>query len=279
VFIGRGLCVYATRSGSVREGSIMSLGPRAATLVLTALGTIALARWADAQGTPNPRPGLTAQQTKEAIEISRGAMAELRKKTEGASNPDVDKREYVVGIELLAAGEPARTPGDAGSQADGAKNEPASGQPKEKEKTKPPTKKQGRTPGPLAVVTSYRYFDDITVFATVDLGAGRVVEVQAAQHLRTALSEGEYEEAKAMARQRSEPVKELFEKFGDKLSVYPQFSQYTPKGDPRVHRVVHLTYRVGTKDLSYPRPMVDLTTREVVTPAPEEAPMPRRAKP
>ena len=115
------------------------------------------------------------------------------------------------------------------------------------------------------MVTSYRYFDDITVFATVDLGTGRVVEVQAAQHLRTALSEGEYEEAKAMARQRSEPVKELFEKFGDKLSVYPQFSQYTPKGDPRVHRVVHLTYRVGTKDLSYPRPMVDLTTREVVT--------------
>ena len=32
------------RSGFVREGSIMSLGPRAATLVLTALGTIVLAR-------------------------------------------------------------------------------------------------------------------------------------------------------------------------------------------------------------------------------------------
>src|SRR4051812_46022069 len=60
------------RSGSVREGSIMSLGPRAANLVITALGTIVLARWADAQGTPSPRPGLTAQQTKEAIEISSG---------------------------------------------------------------------------------------------------------------------------------------------------------------------------------------------------------------
>jgi hypothetical protein len=259
----------------------MSLGPRAATVVLTALGTIALARWADAQGTPSPRPGLTAQQTKEAIQISRGAMAELRKKTEGASNPDVDRREYVVGIELLTAGEPARTPGDAGSQNEGAKNEPASGQPKENEKgkTKTATKSQGRAPGPLAVVTSYRYFDDITVFATVDLGTGRVVELQAAQHLRTALSEGEFEEAKAMARQRSEPVKELFERFGDKLSVYPQFSQYTTKGDPRVHRVIHLTYRVGTKDLSYPRPMVDLTTREVVTPEPEEAPRSRRSKP
>lgn len=261
----------------------MSLGPRAATLVLTALGTIVLARWALAQGTPSPRPGLTAQQTKEAIEISRGAMAELRKKTEGASNPDVDRREYIVGIELLAAGGPAKTPGDAGSQDEGAKTDPAPGQPKaidkEKVKTKTATKKQGRAPGPLAVVTSYRYFDDITVFATVDIGTGRVVDLQAAQHLRTALSEGEFEEAKAMARQRSEPVKELFEKFGDKLSVYPQFSQYTAKGDPRVHRVIHLTYRVGTKDLSYPRPMVDLTTREVVTPAPEEAPRPRRSKP
>jgi hypothetical protein len=259
----------------------MSLGPRAATLVLTALGTIVLARWALAQGAQTPRPGLTAQQTKEAIEISRGAMAELRKKTEGASNPDIDRREYVVGIELLAAGEPAKTPGDVGSQDEGAKNEPAPGQPKEKDKakTKSAAKKQGRAPGPLAVVTSYRYFDDITVFATVDIGTGRVVDLQAAQHLRTALSEGEFEEAKAMARQRSEPVKELFEKFGDKLSVYPQFSQYTAKGDPRVHRVIHLTYRVGTKDLSYPRPMVDLTTREVVTPAPEESPRSRRAKP
>src|SRR4051812_8661497 len=159
----------------------MSLGSRAATLVLAALGTVALARWADAQGTPTPRPGLTAQQTKEAIEISRGAMAELRKKTDGASNPDVDRREYIVGIELLAAGEPAKTPGDAGSQDEGAKNDPAPGQPKEKDKTKTATKKRGRAPGPLAVVTSYRYFDDITVFATVDIGTGRVVDLQAAQ--------------------------------------------------------------------------------------------------
>src|SRR4029077_17161033 len=98
----------------------MSLGPRAAALVLTALATVALARWAPAQGTPAPRPGLTAQQTKEAIEISRGAMAELRKKTEAASSPHVDRREYVVGIELLAAGEPA-------------KNEPSPGQPKAEE--------------------------------------------------------------------------------------------------------------------------------------------------
>jgi hypothetical protein len=125
-------------------------------------------------------------------------------------------------------------------------------------------------------VTAYRYFDDITVFATVDLGAGRIVSVDAAQHLRTALSDEEYEEAKALARQRSEPVKELFQKFGDALSVNPQFSQFATKDDPRMHRVVHLTYRLGTRDLSYPRPIVDLTTREVTTPAPAAPARPRR---
>jgi hypothetical protein len=125
------------------------------------------------------------------------------------------------------------------------------------------------------VVTSYRYFDDITVFATVDLGSRRVVDVQAAQHLRTALSDDEYEEAKALARERSDQVKALFRRFGDKISVYPQFSQFASKEDPRVHRVVHLTYRVGTRDLSYPRPAIDLTTREVTTPAPEDLPKPR----
>ncbi len=43
------------------------------------------------------------------------------------------------------------------------------------------------------------------------------------------------------------------------------------KNDPRVHRVVHLTYRVGKRDLSYPRPQVDLTTRQVETPEPRAA--------
>ncbi len=255
----------------------MSPRPRVSALIATALGVIGVGAWAAAQGTPSPRPGLSAQQTKQAIEIARESMVELRKKTEGAAKPDADRREYVVGIELLVTKEP--------------ENSPQAGQPKAQaehpEESSPQTKKTGDTEktttkptvpgrGPLALVTSYRYFDDFTVFATVDLGAGRIVNLEAAQHLRTALSNEEFEDAKALARERSEEAKAIYQKFADKLSVNAQFSQFTVKADPRVHRVIHLTYRVGTRDLSYPRPIVDLTTREVATPAPEVFPKPRR---
>ena len=64
-------------------------------------------------------------------------------------------------------------------------------------------------------------------------------------------------------------MKKLYERFGKELSAYPQFSQYTLEDDPRVNRVVHLTYRVGKRDLSYPRPQVNLTTRKVETPPPD----------
>jgi hypothetical protein len=185
-----------------------------------------------AQGTPKPRPGLSAQQTKEAIGLAEGALRDLRKNATGATGSTTetrDAREYVVSVEMLA------------SQAG----------------------------GPKAVVTSYRYADDATVFVTVDLGTGRVVGMESAQHLRTPLSDAEYEYAKALAREQSDEVKKLYERFGDQISVYPQFSQFLVKNDPRIHRVVHLTYRVGTRDLSYPRPIVDLTMRRVDTPAPE----------
>jgi hypothetical protein len=219
------------------------------------------------QGAPSPRPGLSLEQTKQAVEIARGAMVELRKKTEGASGPDVDRREYVVGVEFLTARDPAESKPSNTKQDNGKAETP---------NEKAGTRLQPRAPGPLAVVTSYRYFDDITVFATVDLGTGRVVGLEAVQHLRTALSDEEFEDARALARQRSDEVKALYAKFGDRITVYPQFSQYTVKDDPRVHRVVHLTYRVGTRDLSYPRPFIDLTTRQVTTPPPEAIPAPRR---
>jgi hypothetical protein len=225
--------------------------PLAALVATTGLVGSALVAAAGAQGEPpSPRPGLTAQQTKRAVELAKGAMRELRVKTEGAADRDADPREYVVNVEFLprkqdgpsAAGGPSKT--TAATKAD----------------------------GPRAVVTSYRYFDDITVFSTVDLSTGRVVDVQAAQHVPTPLSDSEFEDAVAVAREKSDEVKKLYHQFGDQLKVYPQFSQFTVKDDPRLHRVVHLNYRIGKRDLSYPRPQVDLTSGEIQTPAPVPGP-------
>ena len=183
------------------------------------------------------RAGLTAKQSQEAVKYAAPAMKELRKKTEGAQEPAADRREFVVGVERFK--DKKSSAGNADSPA-------------------------------KAVVTYYRYFDDLTVTAVVDLETGKTTSLDAAQHVRTPLSSEEYEAAKALAKEKSEEVKALFEKYGDKLSVYPQYSQYQPEGDPRNHRVVHLTYRVGKRDLSAPRPVVDLTTMTVDVPKPNE---------
>lgn len=233
-------------------------------IVAIALGlavSAALAQPPEPAPGQRPRPGLTAQQTKQAVELARVAMQDLRKTTEGATGPEADRREYVVNVELL-----------------NAKNEDA-----DAPKDSPPNKAEAKpadSPNPRAVVTSYRYFDDLTVFSTIDLATGKVLEMVAARHIKTPLSDGEYEEAIGLAREKSDEVKRLYERFGDQLTVYPQFSQFAMKDDPRHHRVVHLNYRVGKRDLSYPRPQVDLTTRKVVVPAPEaepKAPAPRRS--
>ncbi len=211
-------------------------------------GSIAIAQPPDGTPSRRPRPGLTAQQTERAVEVARGAMRELRKATEGADDPEADRREYIVNVERLDAK-------DDEPRGEGvAEGEPA------------------KSRGPRAVVTTYRYYDDLTVFSTVDLSTGKVVDIQASRHIPTPLSDGEYEEAIGLARERSDEVKRLYQRFGDQLTVYPQFSQLTVKDDPRRHRVVHLNYRVGKRDLSYPRPQVDLTTREVTVPAPEAEP-------
>jgi hypothetical protein len=218
-------------------------------------GSITLAQPPAEKPSQRPRPGLTAQQTKRAVDVARGTMQELREKTEGANEPEADRREYIVNVELLDAKD------DEPKEREAAKGDDA------------------RSKGQRAVVTTYRYFDDLTVFSTVDLTTGKVVDVQASQHIPTPLSDGEYGEAIELAREKSDEVKRLYERFGDQLTVYPQFSQFTAKDDPRRHRVVHLNYRVGKRDLSYPRPQVDLTTREVNVPAPEaepKAPAPRR---
>jgi len=74
----------------------MSPRPRLSALIVSALGVIGVAAWAAAQGTPSPRPGLTAQQTRQAVDIARESLVELRKKTEGAAKPDVDRREFTM---------------------------------------------------------------------------------------------------------------------------------------------------------------------------------------
>lgn len=238
----------------------------AAFTVAGGLIGVAVASGPEPQRPSRPRPGLTAQQTKEAVSLTKGAMTELRKKTEGATDPAADRREYVVGVELLSS---------AADENNSAEDEPAKTKPapekKENEKGKEDEKAKGseKPPGTLAVVTWYRYFDDITVFSTVDLSRGKVVAVEAVQHLRTPLSTEEFEEAQELAREKSDEVKRLYERYGKELSAYPQFSQFTLEDDSRVNRVVHLTYRVGKRDMSYPRPEVNLTTRKVEVPRPE----------
>ncbi len=106
--------------------------------------------------------------------------------------PGADRREYVVGVELLVEQRAEHT---ARRQFDCCRREAAPPNPSRKKSRKRGRNrpKQSRPRGPLAIVTSYRYFDDITVFSTVDLATNRVVRVEAAQHLRTPLSQTEFE--------------------------------------------------------------------------------------
>ncbi len=219
----------------------MNQPPTPALILLAILG-ISSATIGQGQEVPKPRPGLTAVQTKQAIRVAGEALAESRPKGIAPSTkPEAKRREYVVSVERLVekstqkGANPPAIEGDSGR----------------------------------AVVTIYRYEDDSTVYSVVDLASGRVVDTQSARHMRTPLSDGEYQFAQNLANEKVAEVRDLRKRYGPRLEVYPQFSQYTPDGEDRVHRVVHLLYRVDKRDLSAPRPVVDLTTQTVTVPAPE----------
>jgi len=219
--------------------------PRTMGLFLLVMLGVATGAMGQDQDVPKPRPGLTATQTRQAIRIAGEALAESRPKGENppAPKPAAKRREYVVAVERLAEKSPrneANPPGGEGAT--------------------------GR-----AVVTTYRYEDDSTTYSVVDLASGQVVDTQTARHMRTPLSDGEYKYAQDLAVERVAEVRDLRQKFGPRLETYAQFSQYTPEGDDRVHRVVHILYRVDKRDLSAPRPVVDLTTLTVTVPTPEPA--------
>ncbi len=132
------------------------------------------------QGPTRPRPGLTAEQTKEALSLTKTAMTELRKKTEGATEPTADRREYIVSVELLVSpGDEKRAHEDNAGGDQGKATPEAEKREDEKRTDTEKTKPGDKPPGPLAVVRWYRYFDDITVFSTVDLGKRQVVAVEA----------------------------------------------------------------------------------------------------
>ena len=65
-------------------------------------------------------------------------------------------------------------------------------------------------------------------------GHGQGRRVEALQHLADAtFRSSEFEEAQELAREKSDEVKQLYERFGKELSAYPQFSQFTLEDDPQ----------------------------------------------
>ena len=82
-------------------------------------------------------------------------------------------------------------------------------------------------------MTSYRYFDDITVFSTVDLEPAGSSRSRPPSICATPLSQSEFEEARRWPAKKATRSSGSTSDSATSSSVYPQFSQFTVKDDPR----------------------------------------------
>lgn len=116
----------------------------------------------------------------------------------------------------------------------------------------------------LALLTVYRYREDTTIFATVDLNTEKPVKVETVAHRATRLAEEEAAAAKKLA--LADPqVKKALAPVGGKAEI-GTLHPYVPASDTdpgRGRRLVRLSFRVGDDYLAAPRVTVDLTARTV----------------
>jgi hypothetical protein len=117
-----------------------------------------------------------------------------------------------------------------------------------------------------AIAIYYRYEGDLGILVHVNVGAGKVTEVEAIPHLPTSLTDEELAEADKLARGNAEIARALAQYAdGPKIEVDAQMAiSADPKDAGYHHRVVRLNYRRGRDYLlRVPTVDVDLTTGAV----------------
>jgi hypothetical protein len=117
-----------------------------------------------------------------------------------------------------------------------------------------------------AIAIYYRYEGDLGILVHVDVGAGKVTQVEAVPHLPTSLADEELAEAEKLA--RADPaVARALARYADgpKIEVDAQMALTVDPKDPNYHhRVVRLNFRRGREYLlRVPTVDVDLTTGTV----------------
>jgi hypothetical protein len=117
-----------------------------------------------------------------------------------------------------------------------------------------------------AIAIYYRYEGDLAILVHVNVGAGKVTQVEAVPHLPTSLTDEELAEAQKLARANPEVARALaLYTEGPKIEVDAQMALTVEPKDPNYHhRVVRLNFRRGREYLlRVPTVDVDLTTGTV----------------